>query len=70
MTDNVQIMTTYRAHDHVVTAACGMCERERPLVFDLTGAADGRLVVLSVCEECTPRANALMAWIGRVISRP
>ena len=67
--DQVQIMTTYRAPYRIENAACGMCGRNRPLVFDLTGASGRSLEVLSVCDECAPRANALMSWIGRVMSR-
>ena len=65
--DGTQIMTTWRVPERQVTAACAMCGRERRIVFDLTAGGGGRFDVMSVCDECAPRAERLMSWIGRVM---
>jgi hypothetical protein len=63
-----QIMTAYRTPERIETGRCHMCERDRQIVFDLTAASRGHFEVMSVCDECAPRASKLMGWIGRVLS--
>jgi ClpX C4-type zinc finger len=64
----VQIMTTWRVPERQVTAACAMCGRERTIVFDLTAGSGGRFDVMSVCDECAPRAERLMSWLGTMMA--
>ena len=66
-TEGPQIMTTWRVPERQVMASCAMCGRDRQIVFDLTAGGSGRFDVMSVCDECAPRADRLMAWLGRVM---
>jgi hypothetical protein len=60
-------MSTYRVPERQENAVCAMCGRERNIVFDLTAGGGGTFEVMSVCDECAPRAERLMAWLGKVM---
>lgn len=52
--------------ERITVDMCPMCQRERTIVFDVTVArGGGEFDVLSVCDECAPRAANLLRWLGR-----